>query len=271
MKKIVYLPLLSLMLFGCTSTEEAPNVDQITPKVGAETTMSALSQRQVATIGTLQSNPAGAYVLVNDVYVGTTPLGSVSVNQFDRIEIYKHGYEPLQFTLTTPDLPSCQFLLNSTNARIYNLLVSANARFVYRPDGLRLEPANLPVFVNSAFVAFDPAIGRDIQLNVKRITGHYVVVQTNDGVSCVYPIVRGTPANPPLVQNSQPTSSPYKATSYGTSALNPQAQVMPQVSFPATGVPAQAPTTVNANALTAYPIYGAQPAAQATYPQYIGQ
>ena len=255
MKKIVYLPLLSLMLFGCTSTEEAPNVDQITPKVGAETTMPALSQRQVATIGTLQSNPAGAYVLVNDVYVGTTPLGSVSVNQFDRIEIYKHGYEPLQFTLTTPDLPSCQFLLNSTNARIYNLLV----------------PANLPVFVNSAFVAFDPAIGRDIQLNVKRITGHYVVVQTNDGISCVYPIVRGTPANPPLVQNSQPTSSPYKATSYGTSALNPQAQVMPQVSFPATGVPAQAPTTVNANALTAYPIYGAQPAAQATYPQYIGQ
>ena len=239
MKKLIYIAIATSLLCACTSVEDTSDVDksQDTPRVGSESTMQPLANTPAELAGTLQSSPSGALVLINDVYVGTTPIGNLSVNQFDRVEIYKQGFEPLLFTLTTPSTPYCLFKLNTTNSRIYNLLVSANARFVYRPEGLRLEPANLPVFTNAAFVIFDSAVGKDLQLNVVKITAHYIVLQTNDGITCVYPILRGLPANPPSIPNSQPTNSPYFNTAYGNSAMNPQASVMPNMSFPNTIVP----------------------------------
>lgn len=243
MKKLISLILASSVLCACSSVEDTSTVDKVqnSPHVGSESAMQPLVNTPAESAGTLQSSPSGAFVLVNDVYVGATPVGNLSLNQFDRVEIYKQGYEPLLFTLTTPSTPNCLFQLNGTNARIYNLLVSANARFVYRPEGLKLEPANLPVFTNAAFVIFDSAVGKDLQLNVKKITAHYVILQTNDGISCVYPILRGTPANPPSIPNSQPTASPYLNTAYGNAAMNPQAAIMPNVSFPNTAVPAIMP------------------------------
>lgn len=223
----------ALLFTGCSSVwdEEPETQKESTPRVGCESQQMPLNQVGLPLQSVVQSNPSDAFVLVNDVCIGKTPLSGLQLNQFDRVELYKPGFAPMNFTLAGNTLPSCIFNLQPTNTRLFNLLANANVRFVYRPEGLRIEPANLPVFANAAFVIFDPNQGKDVTLAVGKIASNYVVLNSGAGESFTYPITRVAPANPPAVPNVQPTNSPYQNCMYGNAAQNPQAPVMQNFQF----------------------------------------
>jgi len=267
-----FICLTAVSLFtGCSSIcdEEPENQKACPPRVGCEAQQAPFNQVGLPIQSVIQSNPSDAFVLVNDVCIGKTPLSGIQLNQFDKVELYKAGCSPLNFTLTGNSLPSCVFNLQPTNPQLFNLLANANVRFVYRPEGLRIEPANLPVFANAAFVIFDPNQGRDITLTVGKISSNYLTLHAGSGGSFVYPITRSAPVNPPAVPNMQPTNSPYQATAYGNAAQNPQSPVMQNFQYrtPVQGAtntvynmpPASQQMTLPAPAYTptpaAYPVY----------------
>lgn len=237
MKKLFTTLPLALFICGCTTFESAP-------VTAPETEQPPMAAPLPTPPSLLNTYPEGAMVLLNNVCVGHTPITNLDTVANDTIELYRPGYKPLKFKANTSNSPACSFVLEENDKYMQDLLLKAHVRFVARPDGLRLEPANLPVYRNGSFVIFDNAVGQDVHFVVEGITQQYVKLRTNTGIQLWFPIVKQPlPNNPPVVPNVPPTNAvgttyfqqgvgypSHVGTMYGNSSQNVQAPVMPQYS-----------------------------------------